>query len=146
MTPRGPDTGTSLEMPWPTERAEGFPGSSAPTQPGEPGNLQRRWRCHGPQMKGGDVGLRGPAEGLGGSHAASFGGGVEGHDVLIFQKCLWGLSKRAGREDAGGRVCSEGRGEDMWGWLLPPPPGPPGVLAPFISVSSSHESRLFTSP
>ena len=119
LTPRDPDTGTSLEMPWPTVRAEGFPGSSAPTQPGEPGNLQRRWRCHGPQLKGGDVGLRGPAEGLGGSHEASFGGGVEGHDVSIFQKCPWGLSKHAGSEGAGGRGAQKAVGEDTWGWLLP---------------------------
>lgn len=94
--------GTSLEKPWPTVRAEGFPGTSAPMQPGEPGDLQGRRRCDGPQMRGRGVGFRGPAEGLEGSHEA-FGGGDEGHDVLIFQKCLWGLSKQAGREDAGGR-------------------------------------------
>lgn len=81
--------GTSLEKPWPTVRVEGFPGNSAPMQPGDP---QGRWRCDGPQMRGRDVGFRGPAEGLEGKHEA-FGGGDEGHDVLIFQKCHWGLSK-----------------------------------------------------
>ena len=37
LIPRDPDMGTSLEKPWPTVRAEGFPGTSAPMQPGEPG-------------------------------------------------------------------------------------------------------------